>query len=213
MAPALAGLREAQQLQRQHRKDAGHQVQQQPAEQGQAERGQQGRRGLGGRWHSAGVARGGDRRGPRPRPADVHAHLDARGRPGDQHRLHLRRALAALRRERHACRPGAAVPGLLDRRGGFDHAAGFREEDIRLALVSGRQPGRVDHQRLPFNPALCNGLRLRLRNTCQRRGELVLMLVHRCRARQREHELARLRNAHLLADQPVGTQLQRQGRH
>ena len=161
---------EAQHLDRQHREHAGHEVEQQPAEQGAQQRDDEAAG-----WVAAtagavlapsAACSAGETsaRGGHGRPAAADRRLGAPGHglarlpvglgQRDHHR-HRAGAGAALLGQRHAGGPGVAVPGLgpvLAEDGrGVDHLAGFGEELQRLAARGGRQAFEPDLELLALD--------------------------------------------------------------
>jgi hypothetical protein len=173
-----------------HREDAGHQVQQQPAEQREQHRLPEGQRGTGG-------GRAGDRR------RDLEGGALAAG-VAQHHRARQRLRPRAVQ-QRDAERQRAVPPGGGLRRGVVHHprrmgkeegvlhqagreaGAGDRQAGLPAGRAGARRPGRLPRQ--------ARGVRLE-----QRRGDRG---GHgRAGHRQRQGEAAFLGDADLLADQP-----------
>ena len=155
-APVLGMCGEAEDLERQHREDAGHQVEQGAACQGQQQGPGQGH-GAGPRAAARTIASIGEaggiamrrrrraRTGCRPGSTDRDRQLH----PGRfaltrQHRRQQRRALAALGRQRHRRHPDAVLPAGGGRGGVVDHAGGLGEE-VELPALPGRRQALHPH--------------------------------------------------------------------
>ena len=220
-------LGEGQHLDGQHREHAGHEVEDQAADQCTDERrperdGRAAAPGWRGGAGGVGLQRllqfgrdGGGQRGGRW-PAALHRRLQAHargagafsGRVGQgQHQRHLGGAVAALGRERDAGRPAVAFPGLRPGGAGFDQARRFGEELQFLPLPGGRQTADAGLQeaRLGRERAVAGGLVLRRRGP----GRVERCAVQRGGAlhRDAQAEVALLGNAFLPAGQPGGVEL------
>ncbi|MNU97179.1 hypothetical protein D3C71_872410 [compost metagenome] len=172
-APVLRMLCEAHHLDRQHRKHAGHEVEDEPAKQGAQQRGREGEgRGAGGcgrRCRAAslrrigferGLQRGrhaGNRRALRPGAQHLQlcavagARVGASGMCGrllGQHHGHQAGAGAALGRQGNLRGPHAAVPGLLPLRSVVDDLGGFGEQVQRPAAQRHGQALHADVQQV-----------------------------------------------------------------
>ena len=214
LARALARRREAQHLQRQHRKHARHEVQQHATHEREKQRKRQAqRRGArvrtGGRrvdrahlrcWRR-GRCHGG------PRPGDL--RVDPPAGAVSRHREHGRNGrwgVGALRVQRDAGDPiGAFPPVLLG--GGIGNQAGRLGQELDGApLQGGRQTADPHHEGLSLEA----GARLSAigwPGKLPSRGiEQGAVTRGRALHRQLQDELTRLRNADILADQPLGSQ-------
>ena len=221
---AIAAVRgEAQNLQRQHREHAGHQIQQQSAEQRQGDRGAQRQRALRGRERQR-QRRGRGRRGScdhrsRKRDVDLHRALvapESRGRFEDAG--NSREFADSLHGNRQRERPARAIARKLLRGARLDLPGAVREEaqlaDVRGRGSAGRRRQDQIDDRAPRRGAgapAADGARKR----CARPGDRSTPMRVGWRAcaalgrdRQDQGQIRAFGNADFLADQPVGARRQ-----
>ena len=112
--------------------------------------------------------------------------------------------------QRHASGPNAFFPGADRQRSVVDHARGLGQEAERFAVPLCGQASNAQHQTLAFHRA--RGLRAGHRLRQRRAGSFKKRGVARSGGLrgQLQHEVAPFGDAHVLAHQPVGAQLNAQ---